>query len=197
MSLEVLTKKRTNGLPVQVSINGRPSEFVRGFLYTPPNIVPNGSSKTEIELVYEDLEYRLLYLVTPHSLDVVKNAESKIFDSAIEDLRYLLFGPFGSKKLYKTFFDFVNEAKIRDLITDGAYIYIVHGVNNALNVMRSEQRDALSFLGQWATMEETRRMLENDPVIGPYVKRAKSSLKDEHPKNNYFIAMLQRVWLYI
>ena len=175
MLIELIKGEETDGLagkliPDTLTINGKTTRFVRGLVYQ-REVSSNGhpSTLTEIELVYERPNHGLLYVVKPVSLDTF-NSNSEFFP--VEDLRYLIFG---SRKLYKAFFQVLNEEKRKKLISKEGYLHIFHKVNTLSNEMYRVLGGACVLLKR-RVIRDYRKELEQDPLVRRYIDIARTYL---------------------
>lgn len=86
-----------------------------------------------------------------------------------EDYRYMLFG---SRSLYKAFLSVLSEAKRNGLITDKEYLEVINRVDDRFSITYCEWRNA-PFFYKKQTLREFREVFESDPLISPYLRRAK------------------------
>ena len=166
--VEVLTGEQTNSVPKEVTIEGKPAMLVSGFVYL-RNISSNGfllQQITTADVVYERLDNKRLYRVNAPLVEVQKSQISS--DSG--DLRYLLFG---SRKLYKAFLDLLNK----EYKSDEEFFTIFQKINSRLNEMYVVLGSACVLLKR-KVLRDYRKELEQDSLIGPYIEKAKSYLRE-------------------
>jgi hypothetical protein len=165
--LEVITREHNNSVPKEITIEGKPARCVLGFVYlrtTSSNEFPL-QMITSADVIYEELGSKRLYKVNA-PLDEINQTPQIHY--APEDLRYLLFG---SKKLYRAFLDLLNDEKV----SSTELFNVFQKINNLFNEMWGTLQ-TVCFLLKRRLIKDYRKELEQDPLIGPYIEKAKTYL---------------------
>ena len=88
---------------------------------------------------------------------------------------------FGSRRLYEAFVDMLNDGNMH--IKEEDFDSIVKKVTGVYNEMFYELRNGpfiIRIFRNILVVRDYRKKLKQDPIIGPYIERAKSYLKNKN-----------------
>lgn len=121
------------------------------------------------DLLNDEYKYRSAhYKATLHSFDELESG-IKLYSCDMDE-RYRIFG---SRKLFKAFFDEINKDRLNGVIKDEEYMRLFDEVERRCNKMICELGNARSE-DILEVIKEFRNVFRSNTLIVPYLARAKS-----------------------
>lgn len=186
MSLDSLVDIGESRPPQTLKIKGKQAKFLFGIKYVPITY----SSKPLFELVYERPDIGVHDILIVNLLKIIGYEDSRDSNSGIpyilntssleelntnsiepkRDYRYILFG---SRAVYKSFFNVLNEKRLSGSISKEDYQKVYDRIQFLFEALHNEVKSTKNLFVIVGSIKHFIKEFERDEIIAPYLEEAK------------------------